>query len=40
MAKTICNKKKVKEYNNPMFQCRKCLGVAEKKKNLCKPAKI
>jgi hypothetical protein len=40
MSKTVCKKKKAKPINKPKFQCKKCDGMAEKKKNLCKPAKI
>jgi hypothetical protein len=40
MSKTVCKKKKNKELDKPKVKCKKCGGLAEKKKEVCKPAKI
>ncbi len=39
MSKTLCKKKKQKAVADPRYQCKKCRGLAEKKKQLCKPEK-
>lgn len=40
MPKTLCKKKKTKTTPEAKYQCKKCKGLADKKKLLCKPEKV
>jgi len=40
MTKTRCKQKDKKTRKPPEYQCKKCDGLAKKKKRLCKPEKL